>query len=157
GPPGSWDAVDATLFGTVLKENGLFRMWYYSMREPENVKEPPDRPLVCYAESEDGTHWRKPDLKITGQRRFPGNNLLTIPGVIMGVVPALPGTNAKYLACTITYPVPLEPDVTDVPGNPDAMKGEGGTHIFASDDGLHWRHVTKVLQHGDFACLYADP
>jgi len=141
----SWGAALTTIWGSVIKENGLFRMWHWGMREAESEKEPADRPLVCYSESEDGIHWRKPNLKITGQKRYPGNNLL-----------ALPGSGAKYLAVTIMYPVPLERDVTDVPGNPDPTKGGGGTHIWASDDGLHWRHVTKALHHGDWACLYPD-
>ena len=38
---------------------------------------------------------------------------------MMSVVPALPGTDAKYLAVTIMYAIPLEKDVQDVPGNPD--------------------------------------
>lgn len=156
GSTGPWDASQTTCFGSVLKENGLFRMWYYGLRCPRNYQEQGDLPTVCYAESEDGVHWHKPDLKITGQRLYPGNNLLSIPGAPCGVVHALPGSDAKYLACTITYAIPLEEDIQDVPGIPDPMKGNNGTIIWASDDGLHWRFVTKVLTHGDNACLYAD-
>jgi hypothetical protein len=156
GSTGEWDAAATTCFGSVIKEDGLFRMWYYGIRAPENFKEQCDLPMVCYAESEDGIHWVKPDLKITGQNRYPGNNLLSLPGAPTGFVKTLPGADSKYLACTIMYPIPLERDVQDVPGNPDPLKGNHGTHIWASDDGLHWRHVKKLLAHGDNACLYAD-
>lgn len=156
GPIGSWDDGITSIWGTVIKETGLFRMWYWGQRLASSTQERADHPMVCYAESEDGIHWRKPDLKITGQKRWPGNNLLTLPGAPMSFVRALPGTDAKYLAVTIVYPIPLERDVQDVPGNPDPLKGGHGTHIWASDDGLHWRHVTRVLAHGDWACLYAD-
>jgi len=156
GPPGTWDEAATTIWGSVIKEDGLFRMWYWGLRAPRDYGEQTDLPTTCYAESDDGIHWRKPDLKITGQHRYPGNNLLTIPGAMMSVVPALPETDANYLAVTIMYAIPLEADVQDVPGNPDPLEGGSGTHIWASDDGLHWRHVTKVLTHGDWACLYAD-
>jgi len=156
GSTGPWDAAATTSFGSVIKEDGLFRMWYYGIRAPESFKEQCDLPMVCYAESDDGIQWRKPDLKITGQRRYPGNNLLSLPGVPTGVVHALPGSDSMYLASTFMYPIPLERDVQDVPGNPDPRQGNHGTHIWASDDGLRWRHVTRVLAHNDNSCLHAD-
>lgn len=156
GSTGEWDAAGTTSFGSVIIEGGLFRMWYYGIRVPNHYGEQLDLPLVCYAESDDGIHWRKPDLKITGQNRFPGNNLLSLPGAITGVVRTLPGADSKYLASTFVYPIPAEPDVQDVPGNPDPLHGGHGTHIWASDDGLHWRHVTKAVQHNDNSCLFTD-
>ena len=152
GLPGSWDACLTTVWGSVLVEDGLFRMWYWGQPGFESHQEHADQPLVCYAESEDGLRWTKPDLGITGQHRWPDNNLLTLPGVCMSVVPALPATDAKYLAAVIQYDIPLTPDVTNVPGN----KRDAGTFIYASEDGLHWRRLTKVLRHGDWACLHAD-
>jgi hypothetical protein len=156
GSTGEWDAASTTSFGSVIKENGLFQIWYYAIRVPDHHKEQCDLPMTGYAESDDGIHWHKPDLKITGQRRYPGNNLLSLPGVPNSIVHALPGANSKYLATTFMYPIPLEPDVQDVPGNPDPQKGGRGTHIWESDDGLHWRHVTKVLSLCDNSCLHVD-
>jgi len=153
GPPGSWDARIAVDYPTVLFEDGRFRMWYSCMPEPQSHGENADHGLTCYAESEDGIRWHKPDLRITGQHRYPGNNLLTLPGFCMGVVRALPGSDFKYLTAT-TQIGPLEPDVCDVPEN--NYQG-GGTYIFASDDGLRWRQLTRVLCHGDNATLFADP
>ncbi|MHB0938173.1 MAG: hypothetical protein ACYDCO_25900 [Armatimonadota bacterium] len=155
GPGGSWDARVASIYGSVLKEDGLFRMWYCVMPDAENYAENPDHILIAYAESDDGIHWRKPDLGITGRQRYPGNNLLPLPGAVMGVAPALPGMDYKYLACTIQIG-PLEPDVCDVPG----LSYHGnGTYFFASDDGFHWRQLTErpILEQGDVASLIADP
>jgi hypothetical protein len=157
GSTGEWDAAATTSFGSVIKEDGRFRIWYYAIRVPDHHKEQADLPMTGYAESDDGIHWRKPDLKITGQRRYPGNNLLSLPGAPMSIVHALPGADSKYLACTFLYRIPLEPDVQDVPENPDPLKGGHGTHIWASDDGLRWRHVTKVVAHNDNSCLFVDP
>ncbi len=152
GPPGSWDARVPSDYPNVLFEDGMFRMWYSVMPDAESHGENADHSYVCYAESEDGLTWRKPDLGITGQNRYPGNNLLAFPGFCMGVVRALPGSDFKYLAASIQI-LPLEPDITDVPGN--SFDG-GGTFIFGSDDGLHWRQLTKVCRHGDNCMLFAD-
>lgn len=154
GSCGSWDSGLTTIWGTVLKEKNLFRMWYWGQPETPSYDVSPDLPFVCYAESEDGIDWNKPDLGITGKNKYPGNNLLTLPGCCMGVVHALPKTDAKYLMALIRYNVPLVPDVTDIPEN--KLDCPGGTYIYASDDGLHWRLLTKVFMHGDWACLYAD-
>ena len=155
GPAGSWDARVSTIYGSVLVENGRFRMWYCVMPDAETHEENPDHMFTCYAESDDGINWRKPDLGITGQQRYPGNNLLPMPGAVMGVVPALPGANARYLAATIVI-APFEPGISDQWGY--AYHG-GGMYIFASDDGLHWRQLTEfpIVQQGDVACLVADP
>lgn len=154
GPQGSWDSGLTTIWGTVLKENGLFRMWYWGQPAPESYDEKPDLPFVCYAESEDGINWRKPNLGITGRNRYPGNNLLTLPGCCMGVVRAFPQTGTKYLMALIRYNVPLVFDITDIPEN--KIDNPAGTYIYASDDGFYWRMVTKIFTHGDWACLYAD-
>ena len=105
GPAGSWDARGAD-YPCVLYEDGLFRMWYSCMPDAENYGENADHAFVCYAESDDGVTWRKPDLKITGQNRYPGNNLLALPGFCMGVVRALPGSEFKYLAVSMQIIAP---------------------------------------------------
>jgi len=151
------DARVAEIYGSVLKEDGLFRMWYFVMPDARSrdMHEGGDHPLVAYAESDDGIHWRKPDLGLTGQRRFPGNNLLALPGGVNGVVHALPGSDFKYLASTIQI-MPLEPGVSDAHGF--TFNG-GGTYLFASDDGLTWRQLIDkpFISHGDVASLVADP
>ena len=151
GPEDSCDACCAN-YATVLQEGGRFRMWYCAQPKKQSYAENADHWFICYAESEDGIHWVKPDLGITGQHRYPGNNLLALPGSCQGVVRALPGSQFKYLSVCIQS-APLEPDITDIPGN--AYDG-GGTFIFGSDDGLHWRQLAKVVCHGDAASLYTD-
>ena len=152
GPAGSWDARTSADYPHVLYEDGRFRMWYTCMPDAQHYGEDPDHMYTCYAESEDGLHWAKPDLGITAQDKWPGNNLLALPGAAMGVVQALPGSDFKYLAAVIQK-LPLDPGVTDVPGN---RADERGTLIFASDDGLRWHRLARVCQHGDCATLFAD-
>ena len=76
--PKAPDQAAVKIYGTVLFDEGRFRMWYYALHygsEPSDLKQGP----VCYAESEDGIHWVKPNL---GQLEFKGsrdNNALKLP------------------------------------------------------------------------------
>jgi len=87
--PNAPDFLGVSFYGTVLFENKKFRMWYYAthpMPNPEpgktviagagdNIIQGP----ICYAESDDGVHWTKPDL---GQVLFNGsksNNIIALP------------------------------------------------------------------------------
>jgi hypothetical protein len=76
--PNAPDYMAAHLYGTVLFEQGKFRMWYYAVhagRDYSDLKQGP----VCYAESNDGILWVKPNL---GQVDFKGNrnnNVLRLP------------------------------------------------------------------------------
>ncbi len=62
GSAGSFDEDRVFNAGTVLHENGKYRMWYGGIREPR--KGEPRTPwwdwMLCgYAESADGIHWRR--------------------------------------------------------------------------------------------------
>lgn len=99
--PGDSDAPDgkaAHFYGTVLYDQGKYRMWYEGMSIGANPDMPAEewaalqqRPglqhlmmgPICYAESEDGIHWVKPNL---GQLKFKGNtdnNALNLPDAII--------------------------------------------------------------------------
>jgi len=55
------DSMASHFYGTVLHDLGKYRMWYYSVSlraKPYDLKQGP----VCYAESDDGIHWVKPNL-----------------------------------------------------------------------------------------------
>ena len=61
-PDSPWENGRCFIYGSVLKEKDLYRMWYYT-----TIKERPELKRegttgVAYAESEDGIHWRKPEL-----------------------------------------------------------------------------------------------
>ena len=83
--PKAPDHLAAHFYGTVLHDEGRFRMWYYPVsygKDPGNLTQGP----VCYAESDDGIRWTKPKL---GQIEFKGskdNNGIKLPEkVIEGV------------------------------------------------------------------------
>jgi len=151
GPAGSCDARCCD-YPSVFYEDGKFRMWYSCMPDALSYEENADHVYNAYAESDDGITWTKPNLGITGKHKFPGNNLLALPGVCCGVVRALSGSKYKYLAMCIQI-LPLEEDITDVPGN--SYDG-GGSFIFGSNDGFHWTQLAMVCRHGDNGMLFAD-
>jgi len=99
--PNAPDHLAAHFYGTVLYEEGRYRMWYYACHLGRNPNWPAafNRQLakqtdelytgpLCYAESDDGLTWRKTAL---GQVCFKGsreNNALALPYA------SVPGTAA---------------------------------------------------------------
>lgn len=84
--PNAPDHAAVNCYGTVILDGGRFRMWYYGKYFLESSDEPTQDPLsqgpICYAESEDGIHWVRPNLgqvEIKGSRE---NNALKLPGTL---------------------------------------------------------------------------
>jgi hypothetical protein len=69
-----WEAWMTGVYGTVLRDQGKFRMWY-------SARASISQEYIAYAESDDGIHWRKPELGLIDFRGSKANNLLT-PGSI---------------------------------------------------------------------------
>src|SRR5207249_4858044 len=77
--PAAPDFLAAHFYGTVLEERGKFRMWYYPISagdKPSALKEGP----ICYAESQDGIRWVKPNLGQVDIRGSRANNAIQLPG-----------------------------------------------------------------------------
>ena len=83
--PKAPDPVAAHFYGTVLHDGGKFRMWYYAchLTKPADALKADLELLhqgpVCYAESDDGIRWTKPNL---GQAEIHGskdNNAILLP------------------------------------------------------------------------------
>jgi hypothetical protein len=91
------DFLAAHFYGTVLFDNGKYRMWYYPCHRGQNPDWPAELKTqagrwsgevipgpLCYAESDDGLTWVKPDL---GQLLFKGSrhhNALALPSALTG-------------------------------------------------------------------------
>ncbi|MBX7254760.1 MAG: hypothetical protein K1Y02_00265 [Candidatus Hydrogenedentes bacterium] len=58
---------------TVIREGSLWRMWYGAY---DGQYKRDDDSSLCYAESNDGVHWSKPDLGIVEYHGNKNNNLL---------------------------------------------------------------------------------
>jgi len=127
---------------TVFKDGPLYRMYYrgaHGIYKPSGY-EATHPEVTCYAESQDGIRWTKPDLglfEFNGSKR---NNIILTSQV---------SKHAPHNFC---------PFIDARPGVPaeeryKALGGGGdGLHAFVSPDGIRWRKMTDkfVLTQGAF-------
>ena len=67
---------------TVRRDQGKYRMWYGARSGP-----PPDEQFLCYAESEDGFQWEKPELSLYEFEGSKKNNICLVgPHAMRGSV-----------------------------------------------------------------------
>jgi hypothetical protein len=64
-----WEGNAAT-YVSIIHDGTAFRMYYRGTGTPQ--------PVICYAESEDGTHWRKPKLGIFEINGSKENNVVMV-------------------------------------------------------------------------------
>ena len=122
-----WEKDAIRAYTCVLKDGDHFRMWYriYPVTPTGRYTEERRGPrLTCYAESQDGVRWEKPDLGIVEWQGSRRNNILFPPGDIQG-------TNA----CVI-----IDPNA----GGQERYKMITRTRQvwgYVSPDGLRWKAV----------------
>lgn len=82
GPEGAPDHGHALMYGSVLQIGGKFRMWYLGMIQTtiERGQAPGWWRPMCYAESDDGVHWSKPELGLVDLNGSKNNNICLIEG-----------------------------------------------------------------------------
>jgi hypothetical protein len=118
---GDWEGGGPYLYGTVLfdPQDKLFKCWYSVAHDNEFRKGLPGSYLVCYATSEDGYSWVKPELGLLAFRGSKRNNFvgLRMEAITVVAVPPESGVSQRYVA------VYLEAD---------------GIHLAYSDNGTEW-------------------
>lgn len=78
-----WEALMLAHF-CILHDEGRYRMWYNAWPDPDDPNVPSDLPLgadhcpayVCYAESDDGINWNRPELGLCSYGGSTANNIL---------------------------------------------------------------------------------
>lgn len=141
GPAGSVDAWAVQFYGSIIREEDKFRLWYAaaSDRPPSGPNVPRWRP--AYAESTDGINWIKPSLGLVDHYGSKANNLVAIDP------PELSFLNLKVLH------EPEDPD--------PSRRYKMTTHVFHtkqrrlgtlvpffSADGIHWKTARPVTPVG---------
>ncbi|MBS3762429.1 MAG: hypothetical protein KGZ25_03890 [Planctomycetes bacterium] len=128
-PDARWEQDKSIgLYGSVMREEGLFRAWYFL--SSENTRS------VCYAESEDGVRWSKPRLglhELDGSRE----NNVVISGPDGGGSVWKDPRSAKgerYQTQQKAYP--------GYPDNPQPSQ----FRRYVSPDGLHWQRAPIELE-----------
>jgi len=131
-----WEGRCVLIYGAVIRdpESGSFRMWYLAWGKHVGQSS-----YICYAESEDGLHWVKPDL---GLHEFKGSteNNIVVPNVTSNT--------------TVIYD-PRDPDASR---RYKAVIRDRGTRAWLSPDGIHWRdHGVIMDQCYDSTTVHWDP
>lgn len=113
---------------TVIKDEGLYRLYYRGVREAG--KDGNKMEVTCYAESKDGTNWKKPDLGIFEVHGTSNNNVI--------MANAAPVTH-NFSPFLDKNPY-CRPD--------EKYKALGGTKssgliAFTSPDGIHWKKIRE--------------
>jgi hypothetical protein len=153
GPKGSSDHGHACLYGTVIKTGNKFRMWYLGMIEDsgKNAYTPGWYRPMCYAESDDGINWVKPELGLVELNGNKKNNICLIEGDPKAVTlindflsvmydPEDPDPSKRYKAVYINIML-----LTDVRGGLSKVarneKRPAMSVAATSADGLRWKLV----------------
>ncbi len=113
-------------------ETGKYQLWYQGYAENQVAKRTLDHP-VCYAESDDGIHFKKPMFDFFSIERSPKNNIVMLGNG---------GYSYRYGAWVIVDPNPSEESQRYKMSYFD-FSGEGdeenpGLHVAFSPDGIHW-------------------
>ena len=169
---GAVDDGAAHFYGTVLFDEGLYRMWYYAChwginpdwphRKMQQLKKLSTRIVggkqmitgpLCYAESVDGIKWTKPSL---GQVLFKGNkenNALLLPHTLVSgatVIKDIGETdiNRRYKMVYQFFPEFSDPIINEFGNKPTVA-------LATSSDGICWTvadmpFINQFVEHSSF-------
>lgn len=140
-----WEG-NASAYHSIFQDGNLYRMYYRGWQiDFTSGKVRTSNNFLCYAESDDGVHWRKPELGLHEFKGAKANNIVIRGGGFQGV--------------------------NDDPGHPAVFKDENpaakpeerykaiirskkplGLLAFASPDGIHWSpmSIAPVITDGAF-------
>ena len=165
-----WEKGSNLSISTVLHEEGRFRLWYGVSK----VEDPTER-YVCYAESEDGFAWERPELGIFEYEGSTANNILCGGdahhlGAIFRDPAGLPEERYKAISPKGRYyrDGKLDPEMNskrfkelliamDLGGvSPEERRKKlqirQAVHASVSPDGIRWRNLDEpILDVGDTA------
>lgn len=144
------DASGASIYGTVRREGGRFRMWYQAW--PQDWKGE-DVVAVACAESEDGLNWRRPDYGLVECGGSRHNHLTDLPFHSPAIlVDPHADPQARYRAFGYTAPQKLDARYA-------ALVNRPGYYTAHSADGLHWQldSPEPLWPHGDVISAVWDP
>ena len=131
-----WEG-NTCIYFRIIPDGGRFRMWYQGAHWQLDSADPkPTHPYhICYAESEDGIQWTKPDLGLIEVDGSKHNNIV-LTGVYDNFTPFRDGnprcvTEAKYKALG---------------------QSKDGLIAWQSPDGIHWQRLgdKPVITKGAF-------
>lgn len=127
-------------YHTVFRDQGLCRMYYRGSDYRDGQSTHAE--VTCYAESEDGLHWRKPELGLYTFNGSSRNNIVLMDDCAAhNLAPFLDANPAPAHACPYK-----------AVGGPNPQTG---LLAYGSEDGLRWRRLfdQPIMTHGAFDSL----
>lgn len=136
-------------YHSVFQDGAIYRMyykaWHLDVQPPGKVKTDAHPLYCCYAESDDGIHWRKPQLGLHEFQGSKANNIVIVSGRIGGVDadaghPAVFKDENPNAAPEARYKAILR------------SNHPKGLLAFQSADGIHWSPMSDapVITEGAF-------
>ena len=131
-----WEGIFCT-YSTIIKDGELYRAYYRG--SPKADKPYTNEEFTCYAESKDGIHWKKPNLKLFDVGGSFENNVVL--------------ANEAPVHHNFSPFIDSNPDV--LPGQKyKALGGNSkiGLLSYVSGDGIHWKKLSSeaVIKEGKF-------
>jgi len=129
-----WEG-NASAFQSVFRDGDLYRMYYRGIHyrhsgEPAQARE--DHPWhLCYAESDDGINWRRPDLGLFEFDGSKANNIILTPE-FLSEIGGDPAHTSAFLDLNPACPPEQKYKITVVGHKPK------GLYVLASPDGIHF-------------------
>lgn len=83
-----WEGSGSSGYHSVFRDGDVYRMYYKGWHIGFDLERKKIRPAVstmCYAESTDGIHWRKPSLGLIEFKGSKDNNIVAIDGQVSGM------------------------------------------------------------------------
>lgn len=134
-----WEGCTST-YHTIIRDGDTYRMYYRGGQFDETNQKSMHPEVFCYAQSNDGIHWTRPDLGIVEFKGSKDNNI-----ILSG------GYSSHNLAPFVDANPNCKPD--------EKFKAVGGTKgglvTFKSADGIHWDKLSAkpVITKGYFDSL----
>ena len=150
--PRAPDHHKANFYGTVLHDGGRFRMWYYAGRKVPGGDSGGHRDLpspTCYAESEDGIVWHKPNLGLWEYEGDRSNNIVMPNEWKLGIMVIKDDVDSdpqrRYKAATTFGATATSPDGLRWTLGPEYGEGLVEGIALYKHDGLY--HIASQLTH----------
>ena len=127
------------VYHSIFKDGGLYRMYYAAGQltvTPNGVAASTHGLFCCYAESDDGLHWRKPELGLHEFKGSKANNIVMVKQKI-GTTISEPGEPAVFKDENPAAPLDARYKAL-LPASRLRPDQRRGLLAFKSPDGLHW-------------------
>lgn len=144
------DGSGASIYGSVLRDGGRFRMWYQAWPRTWDYR---DVVTVACAESDDGVSWRRPAYGVLECAGTRANHLTDLPFHCPSVfLDPTAGEEARYRAFGYTAPAKLDGRFSQRVESP-------GYYTAHSADGLRWHldSTSPVWPSADVITSVWDP